>query len=113
MIDYNSDEEEDTTGIVRQNVEVFFETNNDLQNDVQTIEQRGEQRSKPREEMRVELATPTSNRNVTKNHPPKKIIRSKDKGAMKINRVNEELCFISQVEPKKMINHAKMFIRFK
>ena len=42
MVNYNSDEEEDNFGIVRQHAKVYFETNNDLQNDVLTIEKRGE-----------------------------------------------------------------------
>ena len=82
MLDYNSNKEEDNTGILRKNFEVFFETNNDLQNDVQIVEQRGEQRSKPRDEIRVELATSSSNKNLTKNHPLEHIIGSKDKGVM-------------------------------
>lgn len=58
MVDYNF-------GFVRQNVEVLFETNNDLQNDV-SVEHREDKRSEPREEIRVEMSTPTSNRNMTK-----------------------------------------------
>ena len=42
MLDYNSNEEEDNFGIVRQTIEVFIETKNDIWNDVLTIEQRGE-----------------------------------------------------------------------
>ena len=62
MADCNSnEEEEDNSRIVRKNVEVFFETNNDLQNDVQVVEQRDEPRSEPREEVRIELVSPTSN----------------------------------------------------
>ena len=34
------------------------------------------------------------------NHPLEKIIGRKDKGVMTRNRVNEEICLISQVEPK-------------
>ena len=37
---------------------------------------------------------------MTKNHPPEKKIRRKDKGVITINKVNEELCLISQVEHK-------------
>ena len=42
MVDYNSDEEENNSGNVRQNAEVLFKNNNDLQNDVLTFEHRGE-----------------------------------------------------------------------
>ena len=66
---------------------------------MQIFEKRGE-RSEPREELRVELETSTSNMNLTKNHPPVQIIGSKHKGVMTRNRVNEELCLNSQVEPK-------------
>ena len=48
-MDYNSNEEEDNTRIFRKNVEVFFETRNDLQNDIQIVEQRGEKIFEPRE----------------------------------------------------------------
>ena len=65
-----------------------------MQNDV-SIEHREEYRSKPREHIRVEMSTPTSSKNMTKNHPPKKIIGSKDKGVVTRKRVNEELCLIS------------------
>ena len=51
-------------------------------------------------EPRVEITTPTSRKNMVNNHPPKQIIGSKDKGVMTRRRVNEELCLISQVEPK-------------
>lgn len=37
---------------------------------------------------------------MIKNHPLEKIIGRKDKGVMTRNRVNEELCLISQVESK-------------
>ena len=40
MLDYIFDEEEDNPKPIRENIEVFFETNNDLQNDVQIVEQR-------------------------------------------------------------------------
>ena len=46
------------------------------------------------------MSTPTSNINVTKNHPPENIIRSKDKGLMTRNDMNEKLCLVSQVEHK-------------
>ncbi len=41
MIDYNLDEEEDNSRIVRQNAEFIFETNNNLQSDVLIVERRG------------------------------------------------------------------------
>lgn len=100
MVDYNSGDEEDNSGIVRQNVEVFFKTNNDLWNDMQIDEKREEQSSDPREEIRVEITTPILSKNLTRNHPPEQIIGSKDRGVMTRNRVNEEICLISQVEPK-------------
>ena len=37
---------------------------------------------------------------MTKNHPLKQIIESRDKGVMTRIRVNQELCLISQIEPK-------------
>ena len=37
---------------------------------------------------------------MKKNHLPKQIIKSRGKGPMKRSRINEELCLISQVEPK-------------
>ena len=37
---------------------------------------------------------------MIKNHLSEHIIRRKDKGVMTRSRVNEELCLISQVEPK-------------
>ena len=78
-----------------ENVEVIVETNNDLQNDVLTSEQRGEERSKTREEIRVEFSTPTPNNNLIRNHPPKKIIGSKDKGVRTRNREMREMFDIS------------------
>ena len=39
---------------------------------------------------------------MTKNHPLEKIIGSKDKVVMKRRRINEELCIISQLEPKRI-----------
>ncbi len=59
MVDYNLDEEEDNFGIVIHNVEVFFETSNDLLNDVLAIDQRREKRSKTRDEIRVQMSNPT------------------------------------------------------
>ena len=107
MVKYNSDEEDDNLGIVRQNAGVFFETNNDLQNDVLTIEKRGDHRSKPREEIRVEISTHNSNRNLTKNHPLEKIIGRKDKDVMVGTKVNEEICLIYKVEPKRIDEACK------
>ena len=37
---------------------------------------------------------------MIKNHPSEQITGRKDKGVMTRSRVNEELCLISQVEPK-------------
>ena len=37
---------------------------------------------------------------MTKNHPLEQIIVSKDEGVMTRSKINEELCLISQVEPK-------------
>ena len=50
--------------------------------------------------IRVETTTPIANKNMTKNHLVDQIIGSKDKGLMKRSRINEELCLISQMEPK-------------
>ena len=50
--------------------------------------------------IRVEAATPTTKRNMIKNHPVDQTIRSKEKGVMTRSRINKELCLISQVEPK-------------
>ena len=47
MLEQNFDEKDDNYGIVRHNVEVLFETNNNLQNDVY-IENREEYISLPR-----------------------------------------------------------------
>ena len=54
----------------------------------------------PSAEPRVEITTPTSRKNMTKNHPLEQIIGSRDKGVITRSKVNEELCLISQVEPK-------------
>ena len=51
-------------------------------------------------EIRIEVANTTPNRNLIRNHPTDQIIGSKEKGVMTRSRVNEELCLISQVEPK-------------
>ena len=37
---------------------------------------------------------------MIKSDPSEKVIGSKEKGVMNRSRVNEELCLISQVEPK-------------
>ena len=86
------------------NDEVFLETNNDFHNEG---EPRKEQSSKPSIESRVEIRTPTLGKNMIKNHPSEKIIGSRDKGVMKRSRVNEELCLISQVEPKNAYEACK------
>ena len=41
------------------------------------------------------------------NHLFKQIIRRKDKGVMRRSRGNEELCLISQVEPKNAYEACK------
>ena len=46
------------------------------------------------------LITPNLGNNMIKNHPSEQIIERKDKRVMTRSRVNEELCLISQVEPK-------------
>ena len=78
LVDCNYDEEDNNSKIVRQNAEVLFETNNDLQNYV-FVEHREDQWTKPREEIRVEISTPTSSKNMKNYHPPKKIIGNRDK----------------------------------
>ena len=70
IIDYNFDKVIDMK-TNRENVEIFVETNNDLQNETHTMEQR----SKPK--IRVEMSTP--NINLIRNYPPKQIIGSKEK----------------------------------
>ena len=102
VVDYNSDD--DNVVIKPRNDEVFFETNNDLQNEG---ELRQEQRSEPSKELRVEIMTPTSGKNMKKNHPPEQIIGSIDKVVMTRSRINEELCLISQVEPKNVYEACK------
>ena len=47
---------------------------------------------------------------MTKNNPTNKIIGHKDKGVMTRSRINEELCLISQVEPKMQMKNVKMTI---
>ena len=86
------------------NDEVFLETKNDLQNE---RELRKKQSLKPLVEPRVEISTPTSGKNMIKNHPSKQIIRSKDKSVMTRIQVNEELFLISQVEPKNAYQACK------
>ena len=101
ILDYNLDDDVVTKP---RNDEVFLETNNDFQNEG---EPRQEQSSEPLVEPRVEIATPTSGKNMIKNHPSEQIIKSKDKGVMTRSRVNEELCLISQVEPKNVDEACK------
>ena len=101
MINYNSDD--DVVSKPRNN-EVFLETRNDLQNEG---EPRQEQSSEPSVEPRLEIETPTLAKNMIKKHPSKKIIGRKDKGVMTRSRVNEELCLISQVEPKNVDEACK------
>ena len=45
--------------------------------------------------------------NLTKNHPVDQIVGSKEKGVMTRNRVHDELCLISQVEPKSADDSCK------
>lgn len=85
--------------------EIIVETNNNSQNGVKIVEKRGEQSSEPRNELIFEIVTPTPNKNMTKNHPPEKIIRRRDKGVMTRNKVNEKLCLVYQVKPKN-VNEA-------
>ena len=86
------------------NDEVFLETNNYLQNEGET---RQEQSSGHSIEPRVQIATPTLGKNMMKNHPSEQISGRKDKGVMTRIRVNEELCLISQVEPKNVDEACK------
>ena len=44
---------------------------------------------------------------MIKNHSSKQIIGSRDKGVMTRSRVNEDLCFISQVKPKNVDEACK------
>ena len=66
---------------------------------------RGEQSVVP--EIRVEAATPTTNRNLIENHPIAQIIGRKEKGVMTRSIINEELCLISQVEPRSVDEEIK------
>ena len=66
---------------------------------------------KPSVKPRVEIKTSTSEKNMIKNHPFEQIIGSKYKGVMTKRRLNEELCLISEVEPKNVqMKHVKMII---
>ena len=94
IVYYNSD---DDVFIEPKNDEVFLETKSNLQNEGQP---RQEQSLEPLVEPRLEIETPTSGKNMIKNHPSEKIIKRKYEGVMTRSRVNEELCLISQVEPK-------------
>ena len=109
MIDYNSNEDNDYSRMANRNIELFIKTYNDLQNNVQIQEIREEQSTIPK--IRIEFVTPTTNRNMIKNHPVDQIIGSKEKGVMTRSRINEELCLISQVEPKSVDEAIKMIIR--
>ena len=62
-----------------ENINFFYENNNDLQHEIQVLEQREEPRSRPREEVIIELVTPTPNKNLTKNHLANQIIGGKDR----------------------------------
>lgn len=53
------------------------------------------------------METPTPNKNMKKNHPPVQIIGSGDKRVMTRNGINEELCLVSQVEPKSVDEACK------
>ena len=81
--------------MANRNIELFLKTNNDLQNNVQTEEIREEYSLVP--EIRIEVVTPTTNRNMIRNHPVDQIIGCKEKGIMRRSRINEELCLIPQV----------------
>ena len=69
-----------------------------MQNNVQIEDMRENQNVVPK--IRIEPATPTPNRNLIRNHPADQIIGSKIKGALTRSKINEELCLISQVEPR-------------
>ena len=96
-MDYNSDGD-DYSGMTNRWNELFLKTNNDLKNNVQTKVAREERRTLPK--IRVEATTPTPNRNLIRNHPADQIIGSREKGVKTRSIINEELCLISQVEPK-------------
>ena len=49
----------------------------------------------------------TPNRNLIKNQPIDQITRNKDRVVMPINKVQERVCFISQVEPKSVDEASK------
>ena len=105
MLDYNYDEETNPR-INKESVEVLYETDTNLQKEVQLEEQREEPRSQPKEEIRVLIVT--SNKNMINNHTTNQIIGSKEKGKMRINIVlREEICLISQVEPKSTYEATK------
>ena len=94
ILDYNLD---DVVVTKPKNEELLLETNNYLENEGEPSQGQSLESSV---EPRVEIATPTSGKNMIKNHPSEQIIRSKDKGVMTRSRVNEELCLISQVGHK-------------
>ena len=97
MMDYNYNGDDYSRMTNRGNA-LFFKTNNDMQNNVQIEDVREEQNAVP--EIRVEAVTPTPNRNLTRNHRADQIIGSNKKGVMTRRKINEELCLISQVEPR-------------
>ena len=72
---------------------------------MKTKEIRGEHSIVPA--IRVEAAILTTNRNLIKNHLVDQIIGSKEKIVMTRSRINEELCLISQVEPKSAVEATK------
>ena len=96
-MDYNSDGD-DYSGMTNRGNELFFKTNNDMQNNGKIEDVRENQNAVPK--IRIEAATTTSNRNMIRNHCVDQIIGSKEKGVMTRSRANEELCLISQVEPR-------------
>ena len=77
---------------------LFLKTNNELQNSAQTKIIREEQSAVC--QIRIEATVPTPNKNLIRNHSTDQIIGSKEKGVMTRRKINEEICLISQVEPK-------------
>ena len=97
IMDYNSDGDY-YSRMTNISNELFLKTNNHLQNNVQIEDVRENQNAIL--EIRIEVATPTPNRNLIRNHPTDQMIGSKEKGVMTRSKINEELCLISQVEPR-------------
>ena len=85
--------------------ELFLKNNNDLKNNVKTKVVREEQGTVPK--IRIEAITPHTSRKMIRNHPIDQIIGSKEKGVITRSRINEELCLISQVEPKSLDEATK------